>query len=76
VRAGIVGVQQVEVVRMEAQGQNREGIARQPFLAGGEEQWRSVSRKQQRLVAGVEQAAVEAENLPLTTAHFASAIEV
>ena len=74
--AGVVGVDQIEAAREQTETQSAERLAGQALLSGGGEKRRSRPRKEHGFMAGGEKSAVQPKHLPLSSAHFAAAIEM
>lgn len=72
--AGVMGVNDVEAVRSHKRGAQM--VAWQIFTLRGSEQRRVFAREQERIVTTFNKAAMQAQRLPLSAAHFAPAIEM
>jgi hypothetical protein len=74
--ARVVRVNQVEAARLQHETKRTQGFAGQylPRCCGVER--RTFARQQERIVSGGEQSLMQPQDLPLSAAHLATAIEV
>jgi hypothetical protein len=76
VAARIVSVNQIEAAREQAKTQRAKRVAGQLFARSDIEKRGAGAGEKERFVTGGQKAAMQPQRLPLSSAHFAAAVEV